>query len=137
MYKRQEQGSVAGRHNGLPVLHAAEQIRLPRIVQFAEHIVQQHHRVLSRNFLGAGCLGQLQTQHRRALLTLAGKTFGVPPVQKQAEILPVGSHRAEPRRQITPAHRPNPLKQRFVSSKAGFVLNFQCFFSVRNITVYR
>ena len=75
-------GAVTAGHKGLLALHSGKQIGLAAVVQFAEHIVQQHDRVFARYLLGAGGFGQLQAQHSAALLALAavqldGRTVAV------------------------------------------------------------
>lgn len=73
-----EQPCVTGCDNSLPLFHAAQQIALAHIIQFTQHIVQKHHRVLARDALRRGGLRQLQAQHSRALLALTCKQLCLP-----------------------------------------------------------
>lgn len=70
-----EQIRITGGNDGLAVLHSAEQVRLSRFIQLGKHVVQQHHRMLARDFLRARSLGQLQAEHSAALLPLAGENL--------------------------------------------------------------
>ena len=84
--------------------HAGQKIGLALIVQFAQYIVQQKHRMLAEQLTDHGGLGQLEGQHAAALLPLTAKHPGGLAVQQDFQVLPVRSRQAEPGAQLCGAH---------------------------------
>lgn len=114
-----EQIRITGGNDGLAVLHSAEQVRLPRFIQLGKHVVQQHHRMLARDFLRARSLGQLQAEHSAALLPLAGENLCRPAVDGNGKILPVRSRRTEACRDVPRPAFPQHGARPFSGSKDG------------------
>ena len=85
-------------------LHAGQQILLAALVQLAEHIVQQEHRVLSGDPGSGGRFGHFQAQHHAALLSLTCKHLCGLVVQQQLNILAVDAAQALPGAQL-PVHK--------------------------------
>ena len=129
-----EQAGITGRHDGLLLAHPGEQIFLPGGVQLAEHIVQQHHRVLPGNLLGTAGLRQLQAQHSASLLALAGKQLGGLAVQQHREILPVRPRRGKARLQVRPSAFPQGFQQALIA-EAGLIHQLQALACLGNIPV--
>ncbi len=102
-----------------------QQVLLPGGVQLAEHIVQQQHRMLAGHLCRHGRLGQLEAEHRAALLALAGKGPRVLAVQLEDQILPVGPGEAAASPQLgraVGADRLGEARRPFRRLKAGLVV---------------
>ena len=79
----EESGVVAAGHEGLLFPHPGEQILLAAIIQLAEHIVQQQHRVFARDGGSCGGFGHFKAEHDAPLLSLTRIHFCRLTIQKK------------------------------------------------------
>ena len=71
----------------LSACNAVEDILLPPGVQLRQHVIQQHHRILSDGGFVNLPVRQLQTQGRSAHLALGAEMPGLQPIYRHGDIV--------------------------------------------------
>ena len=92
--------------------HTGQQVGLAFIVQLAEHIVQQQHRVFAKKAADHAGLGQFHGQYAAALLALAAKHACRLVIQFDFQIFAVWSRQTEPGAQLCVFDRFQFFRQR-------------------------
>ena len=80
----------------LSALYPVQDVFLPPGIQLAEHVVQQHHRILAHGVFMDLPLRQLQAQRRRAYLPLRAVLPGAASIDENLHIVLVGAGQTQP-----------------------------------------